>query len=500
MKKAGKDKDLKLNIIIGIASQILLIFTNLISKKAIQWCLGLEYLGMQTVFANIGDLLTFAFSGIGAGVLYSFIRPIEENNSKKIQKLYRYYNKIYRVMTAVSITLGVLAAIAVPFIIDAEIKTSVIIAAYLLYLLAVIIYNRYLIFHYILVAYQKRYIVCLLSGIIEIVALIAEVILLMVSKRYEAFLYCFLIKNILINGSVYLYLKKKYGYFFQGNASHELKQTEKKEILVNIRDLIVFRVGGVLINNTDSILISTLISTVTSGCYSNYCFISGGVLGLTNSFFESIIAKVGSIAVNSSKEEFFRNFWKVSVVGLWINGFSVTCFYLLIQDFIKLWMGNGSILSWQIVLVVTLNLYLDGMKKTAATYRKSAGLFHKFERLVIFRGILNLVLSVILGKVYGLIGILVATSISNVCTIYWYTPYRLYLFFEKSWFYELLYQLLGAASTLGCIYVTGMLVSGIDGSNWLGFFIKAACCVIVSNSCYMVYAYVYKIVMRKRIK
>ena len=89
MKKHGKDTDLKLNIVIGIASQVLLILTNLVSKKAIQWCLGLEYLGMQTVFSNIGDLLTFTFSGIGAGVLYSFIRPIEEKDNKKISALYR---------------------------------------------------------------------------------------------------------------------------------------------------------------------------------------------------------------------------------------------------------------------------------------------------------------------------------------------------------------------------------------------------------------------------
>ena len=75
-----------------------------------------------------------------------------------------------------------------------------------------------------------------------------------------------------------------------------LEEAEKKAILVNIKDLTLCQAGNVLINNTDSILISSLINTLTSGCYSNYYFVSAGVLGVAGSFFESIIAKVGSLS------------------------------------------------------------------------------------------------------------------------------------------------------------------------------------------------------------
>ena len=47
-----------------------------------------------------------------------------------------------------------------------------------------------------------------------------------------------------------------------------------------------------MLNSTDSIIVSLLISTMMSGCYANYLFISNGVLSLVESFYASIVAKV----------------------------------------------------------------------------------------------------------------------------------------------------------------------------------------------------------------
>jgi len=56
MGKKG-DLDLKLNIIFGMVNQILLIILNLISKNVIQTNLGIEYMGMQSVFSNVAICL-----------------------------------------------------------------------------------------------------------------------------------------------------------------------------------------------------------------------------------------------------------------------------------------------------------------------------------------------------------------------------------------------------------------------------------------------------------
>lgn len=490
MKKTG-ELDLKLNIIIGMLNQLFVIVINLISKNVLQKSLGIEYMGIQTVFSNICDILTFAFAGIGVGVLYSFYRPIEEQNVIKVRQIYNYYNKVYRIMTGISFGFGCIALFAVPFIIDVDISIIRLIVLYLIYMCSVVVYNRYLLYQYVLIAFQKRYITCLISSVIECVILLVEIWLLKRTNSYELFLMCIFVKNIIINLLVRKYLKWIAPCIFEKDVVEELAETERKHILKNLKDLIVNRVGSVLIHSTDSILISGLISTKLSGCYSNYYFVFSGVLGIGTSFFESIMSKIGSISVKVSKHELFLNFWKVSMFTLWLNGFCVTCYYVLIQDFIFLWIGEESILSNELLVIIACNLYVEGMKLVAGTYRKTVGLFDRFEKLIILRGILNLLLSVLLGNVFGLTGILVATFITNIMTVYWYVPYRLYKYFEKSFKYELLYQVLGLISVVFCIVITDTCGSFVDASTWGGFILKAIVCGIVSNICYFVFSLLY---------
>ena len=43
-------REIKLNIIIGVSNQILILLINLVSKNVILNSLNLDYLGLQTVF------------------------------------------------------------------------------------------------------------------------------------------------------------------------------------------------------------------------------------------------------------------------------------------------------------------------------------------------------------------------------------------------------------------------------------------------------------------
>lgn len=490
--KKDKNYELKLNIITGVAYQVFIVIINLISKNLIQKKLGIEYMGLQTVFANLCDLIMFAFSGIGVGILYNLYLPVEEKNYAQIRNVYTYYKKIYQRIAGISVIIGMALVVVLPSIVDANVYNEEVVVAYYLYLISMLVYNGYIILHFMLIAFHKRYIVCLLSGIFEIVALIIEIVVVNVTGNYVYFLWCLLCKNIGISFAIYLYSRKKYREVFINSDNEELSQDEKKKIGTNIKDLLFCKAGGILVYNTDSVIISSLINTITSGCYSNYYFVSSGVLGLLGSFYESIISKIGSMTVTKSKDDFFRSFWKVSMLSVWITGFSVSCYYVLIQNFVKLWIGEISILSSEIVFIVTVNLYLESMGQITGTYQKSAGLFHKFDRVVMIRGILNIVLSIVLGKMWGLFGILAATAISNLITVYWYVPYRLYEYFGKSLFYEVGYQLMGLVSVLLTIGVTKKLTGFINSTTWGGFFIKAIFCAVISNVCYLFFALLYK--------
>lgn len=483
-------REIKLNIIIGVSNQILILLINLVSKNVILNSLNLDYLGLQTVFGNFCDLFSFAFSGIGFAVLFSLYRPFEDHDQQRIRIIYRYYDRLYRIISFIVLGVGLISTVIVLFSVNADISNTEIILTYLTYLISIIAYNRYLMQHYFVIANQKRYIICLINGLVDTAALAVEIAVLRLTRNYELFLLCLLFKNIVINGIVLLYLRKIHPYLFEKEEVPEPK--DKKSILGNIKDLILYRIGTVMLNSTDSIIVSLLISTAMSGCYANYLFISNGVLSLVESFYASIVAKIGRLITTHSKQDQFQDFWNVSMVGLWINGFTVTCFFFLVQDFILLWMGSETQLTSVIVGLIALNLYLAGMRQTTGTYRQSAGIFHKVGEIVVLRGILNLVLSFLLGWFWGLFGILIATTISNLATLYWYEPYLMFRYFGKSFRYEFLYQGLGLLSTAFCLLFTGLAISFLSGSGWLFFLLKAFICFIISNGCYLAMFLLYQ--------
>ena len=54
------------------------------------------------------------------------------------------------------------------------------------------------------------------------------------------------------------------------------------------------------------------------------------------------------------------------------------------------------------------------------------GLFHYGRFTQLFTALLNIFFSILLGKCWGLFGILFATVIARACTHLWYTPYVVY--------------------------------------------------------------------------
>ena len=84
MTVSGGDSRLQSNVIIGVFHQVLSLLINMVSKYAVRTYLGVEYLGLQTVFGNFCDIFTFAFMGIGTAMMYSLYRPLALGKRKEL--------------------------------------------------------------------------------------------------------------------------------------------------------------------------------------------------------------------------------------------------------------------------------------------------------------------------------------------------------------------------------------------------------------------------------
>ena len=459
------DRDLKLNVLLGVLYQAASVITNFIVKQAIRYQLGPDYLGLQTVYGNFCDLLIFAFAGVGIAMIFRLYAPIEQKNYALAAAIFKYFDDLYRKFTLIAIAGGAVLTGLVLWSVDINLSVLRIVAGYYLYLAGVLVYNRYIHYNFFLMANQKKYIACLIFIAGDLTGLALELFALYATHDYIWFLLCILIKNALADAVFVVYTRRHYPYISE--PARTLTSAEKRESVGDVKNMVITRVGNLLLYSTDSILISGLISTATAGLYSNYYFVSAGITNTVAAFFESIMSKIGQTIVRESPEDQFRLYLKSCLINIGITLAAVNAFYFLAQDFITLWMGSDLVLPEAVVVIAAANLYMGCARMTANTFRQSAGLFARVSFVILFRGIFNLALSVVLGLRLGLAGILIATTISDVTTVYWYEPLTVFRYYNKSFLIEIGYQALGLASVLLCVLITGRIASNLKATGWL---------------------------------
>ena len=105
--------------------------------------------------------------------------------------------------------------------------------------------------------------------------------------------------------------------------------------------------------------------------------------------------------------------------------------------------------------------------------------------------IINVFLSIILGELIGLAGIIFATSISRLVTYFWYEPFLLFKkYFGKScliYFLGIIRSIMTTLVVFGVVYILSYF---IPATNWIWFFIKAI--IIGSISLVLVFAFYHR--------
>lgn len=97
----------------------------------------------------------------------------------------------------------------------------------------------------------------------------------------------------------------------------------------------------------------------------------------------------------------------------------------MFNPFIKLAFGKKYLFSQATVLIMVADFYLTGMRQINLQFRNVMGLFWYDRYKPIAEVLINLVVSIIMVKRYGVMGIFIGTITSTLLTCFWIEPYVL---------------------------------------------------------------------------
>lgn len=485
MNDKSRSYNTKRNAIVNIISQFIILILNFATRKIFIVAFGENYLGISGLFSNILSVLSLAELGVGSAILYCLYKPVSEKDYAHINALINYYKKLYRVIGVIVAFVGIAVVPLLKFIVNIEADIGNITLYYLLYL-ANIVASYFLVYKTaILTADQKHYIIKASSIAMQIVQFIVLTIVALLVKDYTLYLALHIVFSVLTN-VITSYIASRMYPFIKGK--NQISDDEKKDIWKNIKALFSYQIGNVLINHTDNILISILVSTIVVGFYSNYSMVVMAVSTFVMLLFNSAQASIGNLAAKESEEQQYGVFKKMSLISFLVTSFSVVGFISLFQDFIEIMYTDYYLMDFKIVIICALNFYMVNILQPVYCYRSTVGLFKDTRMIMIYTAIINIVLSILLGIVWGLFGILIATFISRLLTNFWFEPLVLYKkYFKKSvksYFKDqLIYSLLTLFMVLVMIGI-GHLLSSLN--IYLRFVLKILLCILIPSLVYIV--------------
>lgn len=471
------------NIGFGLSLKLYQIIMPFIMRTAILYCLGVKYLGLNSLFTSVIQVLNLAELGVGSAMVYSMYRPIAEDNKDEICALMQLYRTYYRIIGAVVLCIGLALLPFIPKLIKGEVPPDM--NVYILYLLnlaaTVLSYWLFAYKNCLLSAHQRVDIASKVMLVTSTIQYILQLGALYFFRSYYLFLIIVLATQILTNIVTALVVTKLYpDYNPRGVIDKKIVQNINKRI----RDLFTSKLGAVILNSVDTIVISAFLGLEMLAIYQNYFYIITSLIGLMAIVFDSTTAGIGNSIIVESKEKNFYDLKQFTFLIAWLAGFCTVSLLCLYQPFMRLWTGEKLLLGNAAVVCFCVYYYTYEINKLLNTYKDAAGLWHADRFRPLITALTNLVLNVIMVQFWGVYGVLLSTVIA---TLFVGMPWLLHnLFttlFERKYLAGYLKDLGGySLIVIGVCIVTYGVCSLYRGGDLTTLIIRGIICLFVSNA------------------
>lgn len=406
-----RTKNATKNMIFGTILKIYQIIVPFLMRTAIIYCLGVEYLGLNSLFTSILQVLNLAELGVGSAMVFSMYKPIAKDDTKTICALMKLYKIYYRVIGLVILILGIILCPFIPYLIKSDLPPDV--NMYVLYLLnlgaTVLSYWLFAYKNSLLGAHQRIDVSSKISLVINTLQYMVQFLVIFIFKNYYLYIITVLVFQIITNLVTAIIVDRMYpNYQPKGNLS----KTEVKEINQRVKDLFTSKIGAIIVNSSDTIVISAFLGLTVLAVYQNYFYILSSVIGFIGVIFGSCTAGIGNSLIVETGEKNYRDLNKFTFIIMWISCVCTCAFLCLYQTFMTIWVGEELLLNFSAVICFCCYFYVYEINSLLNLYKDAAGIWHADRFRPLVTAVSNLFMNLILVNFIGIYGVLLSTVLS----------------------------------------------------------------------------------------
>lgn len=291
MNNSRTYKSLK-NTSIALVAQIFSVVLSFITRTIFIHSLGVGYLGLNGLFSNILSMLSLAEMGIGTAIVYEMYKPLATNDEPKTAAFMNLYRSLYKY---IGFFIAVVGASLIPYLdvfINDSPDVSNIEYIYILFLANAVLSYFFTYLRSIIIADQKAYISNINTIIFLVIQNIFQILSLIIFKNYYLYLIIQIVCTVLSNVEISIRANKLFPYL-KKYKREKITKAEQIGLFKNVIGMMSAKIGAIVVNGTDNLLISAFVGLSSVGLYSNYTLIVNTVKTLFVQSISAITASVG---------------------------------------------------------------------------------------------------------------------------------------------------------------------------------------------------------------
>lgn len=465
-----RKKRLLWNTITSFGNQIIAIVCGFILPRIILNAYGSGINGLVSSITQFLGIIAFMEFGVGAVVQSSLYKPLAQKNNYEINAIMSSSNRFFR---KIAIIMGVYVfglCICYPMVVT---KYDYLFTILLILAIGISCFMQYyfgITNQLLLIADQRGYFVYTLQA----VTVIANTVVCSLLINFGA-----TIQLVKLTTSV-IYLLRPLGLYLYVNKTYKINQNVKysKEPIDQKWNGLAQHISAVILDNTDTIVLTILSTLENVSIYSVYYLVVHGVKQLFLSMTNGIQALLGELWVRQEheklKEAFSWTEWVIHTGVIFIFG----CTGMLIVPFVQTYtigIKDANYIVPLFAFLLTLAHACHCLRLPYNIMVLVAGHYKQTQNVYIVTAVLNIVISIITVKWWGLVGVAIGTLVAMAIQTIWLATYLSKKLFEWPIQKTIKQTAVDIMTVAICIFFSKYFsLSSVNYSSWIFLSMKTA--------------------------
>lgn len=393
-------------------------------RLLIRFC-GNEVNGLNALYIGIVDFLAVIEFGIGGAITFCMYKPVVEGNQEQVSALYFLFRRLYRIVALVILLIGLALTPFIQYLAKDYAQLDVNMqGTFLLVLISSVITYLFGAKAALFNAHKNNYVATAISSGGFALQRIMQIVVLAVNRSFVWYLVSRIVAALVQWTITEIIAKKKYHRI----VSHKqaLNENTKVEAYKTVRAMALHKIGGILANTVDSVVISAFIGVVALGYYTNYTTILKAMSGTLLLIFTSLTSVIGHLFVRENRQTAQKYCEAFQMLNFLLGIVFYLGYYAIIDNLVVVFFGEGLTIAKELSFVMAFNGFVNFVRQSMLLFRDATGTFYYDRWKSILEGITNIVLSVVFIRWLGVLGVIVAKILANLLICHIVEPYVIY--------------------------------------------------------------------------